>query len=107
MRYIKNESARSQTFVANSIAVIRDGSQPSQWQYVETHSNPADDSSRGLIVDKLLKSDRWINGPDFLYLPEELWPKTDRDDSMLTLDDDPEVKGRFKLVLHPLKGRQK
>ena len=57
---------------------------------METHS------SRCLIVDKLLKSHRWINGPDFLYLPQEQWPKTEMDDSMLTLDGDPEVKRKIQ-----------
>ena len=36
LQYIKNEDKRFHTFVANRLAVIHDGSQPSQWNFVET-----------------------------------------------------------------------
>ena len=35
LQYIKNEDKRLHTFVANRLAVIHDGSQPSQWNYVQ------------------------------------------------------------------------
>jgi hypothetical protein len=91
LRYINNESARFHTFVANRIALIRDGSEPSQWRYVNTRSNPADDSSRGLSVRKFLISKRWVQGPDFMHLPEDQWPIPDVDD-VCKMENDPEVK---------------
>lgn len=42
LRYIKIETNRYHTFVANRIAVIRDGSEPDQWS---GDMNPADDGS--------------------------------------------------------------
>ena len=66
LKYISNDSARLHTFVANRVQVIREASDVSQWRYIETKVNPADDASRGLEVNKFLKSQRWLNGPEFL-----------------------------------------
>ena len=75
LRYIENEEKRFQTFVANRVAAIREQSLPSQWRYVETKLNPADDASRGMTVEAITESNRWIRGPDFLWQNEENWPK--------------------------------
>ncbi|XP_071951906.1 uncharacterized protein [Antedon mediterranea] len=88
--YINNTTARYQTFVANRLATIHERSVPSQWKYVPTDLNPADDASRGQTAEEFLNSKRWINGPDFLWTIEENWPK---DRVLLELkDNDPEVK---------------
>jgi len=44
-----------------------------QWRYVDTKDNPADDASRGLGANELIRSERWWNGPNFLWkhLPNE------------------------------------
>ena len=76
LRYIRNESRRYHTYVGNRIAVIHDGSSPSQWRYVDTSSNAADDASRGLSADSLISSDRWLHGPEFLRKEEHDWPKS-------------------------------
>ena len=59
LQYIKNEDKRFHTFVANRLAVIHDGSKPSQWNFVESARNTADDASRGLTPEELLLQDRW------------------------------------------------
>ena len=93
LRYIHNDATRFQTFVANRIAKIRELSSPSQWQYVDTQSNPADESSRGVSADCL---ERWINGPSLLTQPKEAWPKQPVD--LLNLpEDQPELK---KTIVH-------
>ena len=74
INYIRSNDKRFHTFVANRVAVIRDGSSPSQWRYVSTEENPADDASRGLAISSVTKNSRWINGPDFLWEPESRWP---------------------------------
>ena len=76
LRYIRNESRRYHTYVGNRIAVIHDGSSPTQWRYVDTSSNAADDASRGLSADSLIDSDRWLHGPEFLRKEEHDWPKS-------------------------------
>ncbi|XP_051786110.1 uncharacterized protein LOC127528851 isoform X2 [Erpetoichthys calabaricus] len=92
LKYISNESTRFKTFVANRISVIRDHSQPSQWRYVTSALNPADQASRGLSIENFLKSTTWSQGPTFLLKPEREWPKRPDQPNDSLLEDDPEVK---------------
>ena len=71
LKYIKNEDKRFHTFVANRVALIRDGSSPCQWRYIQSKQNPADNASRGLTADALLGSWRWLLGPEFLMKTED------------------------------------
>ncbi|XP_051784726.1 uncharacterized protein LOC127528327, partial [Erpetoichthys calabaricus] len=101
LKYISNESTRFKTFVANRISVIRDHSQPSQWRYVTSALNPADQTSRGLSIENFLKSTTWSQGPSFLLKPEREWPKRpDQLNNSLT-EDDPEFL-RLLDVLRPI-----
>jgi hypothetical protein len=84
LRYIENDTKRFQTFVANRVAAIRDSSSPSQWNYVDTQSNPADDASRGVPADAMQRS---INGPDFLSQAMENWPERPADMGDIPSDD--------------------
>ena len=68
LRYISNERARYHTFVANRVAMIREGSSINQWRYVGTDTNPADDGTRGVLTEK------WLKGPDFLWKDRKYWP---------------------------------
>ncbi len=60
LRYIENDSTRLKTFVANRVSLIREASKPSQWRYVSSADNPADQASRGLNGDNLIESKNWI-----------------------------------------------
>ena len=73
IRYIQNESKRFHTFVANRVSFIREDSSPSQWKYINTKLNPADDASRGVSLESFIQDDRWIKGPAFLTRPESEW----------------------------------
>ena len=95
LQYIKNKTKRFQTFVSNRIAIIHDGSQPEQWRYVNTKSNPADDASRGLKAKEILNSHRWRQGPEFLWNEESQWPVLPKGAPNL-LQDDEEVKQETK-----------
>ena len=77
LRYIRNDKVRYQTFVANRVALIRDGSEKEQWRYVNTDLNPADEASRAK------QTSRWTKGPEFLLLDSHYWPREPR-----TLSDD-------------------
>ncbi|XP_048582063.1 uncharacterized protein LOC116617845 [Nematostella vectensis] len=77
--------------VAVKLAVIHDGSRRDQWKHVVTSPNPADDASRGLSASEILRSDRWLTGPGFLWQGEDTWPKFPEGLKDLE-DDDPEVR---------------
>ena len=64
--HLRNEKAWFKTFVANRVAFIRENTSPSQWNFVPGHMNPADDASRGLDGEAMLRSEWWRRGPRFL-----------------------------------------
>ena len=75
MRYVENDEKRYETFVANRVSAIREQSLPSQWRYVNTRLNPADDASQGISADDIVQSTRWIKVLDFLWHDEATWPQ--------------------------------
>lgn len=88
--YINNESRWFHTYVANRIHKIRRTTNPTQWHYVPTTNNPADNASRGLTVEQL-KASNWLTGPEFLW-ESVLKPGTFSPDSLDNTSNDPEVK---------------
>ena len=91
LRYIANEQQRFHVFVANRVQLIRDHSSPSQWKYVDSTENPADDASRGLDGLALIAGQSWLQVPGFLWKPESEWSHQPLTVSQVP-DDDPEVK---------------
>ena len=75
---------------------IREVSKPSQWRPCPGLLNPADDASRGLSAQKLVKSDRWFRGPAFLSKPPEEWPEAEIGELP---KDNPEVKNEKPIFL--------
>ena len=59
---------------------------------METDQNPADDASRGLYVQNLIKNSRWWNGPDFLWKPLNKQSILDGPEPMYIPLEDPEIK---------------
>jgi transposase InsO family protein len=101
IKYLSNDSARFQRFVANKVAFIRSHSYPDQWRHVPTKCNPADILSRGSSVRSLIKCELWQYGPKFLRDPEATWPALTV--TCGALADDPEVrKDAIALVTTPL-----
>ena len=76
LRYIGNDRRRFPVFVANRVQLIREFSVPDQWKYVPSDFNPADEASRGISSENLITTAKWLEGPDFLYSEESVWPTT-------------------------------
>ena len=92
LRYIFSETRRFVTFVANRIAVIREGSKPSQWRHVRSEANPADLATRGIKASETEKLEVWKHGPDFLWKGSEEWPQQPADLHQELSDQDEGVK---------------
>lgn len=60
--YINNETRRFYTYVSNRVDKIRKSSEASQWSYVRTHNNPADQATRPTTASNLENS-IWLKGP--------------------------------------------
>ncbi|XP_077997424.1 uncharacterized protein LOC144450652 [Glandiceps talaboti] len=103
LHYIWSKTKRFQTFVANRLATIHEGSSPSQWRYVNSKDNPADDASRGLNAKTMLERRRWCEGPEFLWKSEGNWPSMPVYCPSM-LDDNSEVKKETKSCAAVVKG---
>lgn len=77
LHWIKGDPNRWKVFVSNRIVKILEKTRPEQWYYVNTHDNPADIVSRGMLPFELKTNDLWFSGPSWLRLPEENWPTKD------------------------------
>ncbi|KAK6175033.1 hypothetical protein SNE40_013574 [Patella caerulea] len=97
LKYINNKDKRFKTFVANRIAFIHDGSDPSDWSFINGALNPGDEASRGISVEALLGNTRWWSGPEFLWRPEEEWMEQPNLENQEIKDEDPEVKREKKI----------
>ena len=56
--------------------VVLDSTHRSQWRYVDTKQNTADEVSRGMKADELRDS-CWILGPEMLWKKESEWLNDD------------------------------
>ena len=97
LSYIKSRGTRFHTFVANRVAEIKEVSDPEAWRHVPGRLNAADDCSRGVSAQDLLRDSRLINGPDFLLRGEDCWPNQVM--GQPPTDNDPEVKSGAWLSL--------
>ena len=95
LKCINNESKRFHTFESNRLTVIHNGSSHSEWHYV--NRDDADDGSKGLQLDDILKNDRWLRGPEFLWGNESLWPRMVEIPALK--DDDPEVRKETQIYI--------
>lgn len=91
LKYIRNDTRRFKTFVANRVTLIRGLTQVSQWRHIRTTLNPADKASRGMRAETLLTESSLIKGPNFLTESNTAWPKLSTEPLELS-DGDPEVK---------------
>ena len=87
--YIKNETRRFRTFVANRQSRILRLTKKEDWKHVDTKNNPADYASRGLTVSEEDKVQVWLKGPEMLWQRED--PAYEPCPTMLVADDDPEI----------------
>lgn len=96
--YIANEIRRFYAYVSNRVERIRKYSTPDQWQYVSTHQNPADVSTRPVKAFNL-ESLAWLYGPQFLQRTTQPCVDFEEDPSPLQLQpDDPEVRPNLKTL---------
>ena len=77
LAFLNSDGKKFKVYVANRVQLIRDHSDPMQWNYIESNKNPADETSRGVLPSNAAKVKRWVNGPDILWKEESTWPYQD------------------------------
>lgn len=75
LSWIRSDSAQYKVFVGTRIAEIQEHTDASDWRYVPSDQNPADDITRGKSLHQLAQPSHWNNGPAFLYEPPSHWPE--------------------------------
>ena len=86
LHWVRSESALLKAFVGVRVKEIQSMWNPSSWRFVPADLNPADDLSRGLLVEEI--NGRWKSGPSFLKKSKGEWPRESGD----PIGDDPERK---------------
>ncbi|XP_075150659.1 uncharacterized protein LOC142224757 [Haematobia irritans] len=77
LSWINSDHRKYHQFVAFRITEILDLSSINEWHWITSKQNVADDATRWNKIPNISQSNRWFKGPDFLYQPEESWPKLD------------------------------
>ena len=72
---LRNPEICHRIFVATTLAKILDVSTAHDWNYLTSADNPADDGSRSYEGEQMNCSSRWPNGPFFLQLQQNDWPR--------------------------------
>ena len=77
-------------YLKRRVQEIRQLTQAVNWRHCPGEWNPADLGTRGVTTHQLKDSKIWWKGPDFLELPEEIWPKLGmnviQEDNMASLE---------------------
>jgi len=81
LRYLRATTRRFKQFYANRIGEISESTDLSEWHWVPTKLNVADDATRDTAPSDLTMESRWFNGEEFLKKDERFWPKETMTDS--------------------------
>ena len=73
LHWINASNQRHSIFVANCLKNTHDSTEASDWRYVPTIENPADDETRGYQANQMNATSLWIQGPSFLKKEEQFW----------------------------------
>ena len=76
LNWLAGSPRRFKTFVGNRISLITDLVAPNRWHHVQSSENPADCASRGVLPSELLHHHLWWDGPDWLQMGMQFWPKS-------------------------------
>ncbi|XP_058456811.1 uncharacterized protein LOC131434173 [Malaya genurostris] len=63
-------------FVAHRVGEILESSKASEWRWVPSRLNPADEATKWGSGPYFSDESKWFGGPSFLLLSEENWPKS-------------------------------
>ena len=66
LNYIHNEHCNFGVYVAHRINEIRENSNVSQWHYIPSNMNVADDANMCISFKQVGSNSRWFTGPSFL-----------------------------------------
>lgn len=92
LMWINSDARDYQKYVSHRLAEIDNLSERSDWRWVPSESNPADEATR---MDWPSDKGMWLSGPPFLCDPQVPWPSWSRGESPA---EDPERLERAQVV---------
>ncbi|XP_062533302.1 uncharacterized protein LOC134202288 [Armigeres subalbatus] len=93
--WIRSDHRRYSPFVAFRVSEILELTEMAEWRYVPTDLNVADDGTKWKGLPNLKPQARWFNGPQFLYLAEDHWPRTSKGSGTTDLELRPSAMAHF------------
>ncbi|XP_059050307.1 uncharacterized protein LOC131845283 [Achroia grisella] len=93
--WLRNDSRSYKTFVAHRVGEIIELTDVSEWRWVPTSLNVADDTTR-LDRGPLTPDSRWIKGPNFLLTSD--WPKEPSVTHAHPIDIAPQLETHIHLI---------
>ncbi|XP_062714222.1 uncharacterized protein LOC134290992 [Aedes albopictus] len=73
--WINSDHRRFSQFVAHRVSELLDTTEASEWRWIPTKENVADDATKWQGRPDLTVNSRWFNGPHFLLKSEAYWPR--------------------------------
>jgi len=70
LHWLKTDTRRLKTFVANRVTEIRALTDTAEWRHIRSQDNPADAISRGQLPLAFQQNQLWRNGPPWLIKNE-------------------------------------
>ncbi|XP_031348508.1 uncharacterized protein LOC116174690 isoform X1 [Photinus pyralis] len=75
LHWIRSEAGRFKVFVAQRLGEIQELTCVTDWKYVRSSDNVADEATKYVINSSVSADSRWICGPKFLLLNSQEWPR--------------------------------
>ncbi|XP_062709889.1 uncharacterized protein LOC134288601 [Aedes albopictus] len=75
LSWIRSDTRKYRQYVAVRVGEILEITDVSEWRWVPTKLNVADEATKWNNGPAVKPDSRWFTGPDFLYYPEECWPQ--------------------------------
>ncbi|XP_062710974.1 uncharacterized protein LOC134289009 [Aedes albopictus] len=77
--WIRSDHRRFDKFVGARVGEILENSEASEWLWIPTKLNVADEGTKWQKIPDLSPSSRWFAGPDFMWQQQSSWPAQPRD----------------------------
>ncbi|XP_055615006.1 uncharacterized protein LOC129761312 [Toxorhynchites rutilus septentrionalis] len=95
--WIRSDPRRYKPFVAHRVGEILEITDVSEWRWVPSKLNPADEATKWGRGPYFHPDSQWFNRPDLLRLPEEKWPQMTGTVEVTTEDARPSVLFHFAM----------
>lgn len=86
LSWIRSDARQYKQFVAVRIGEIMESTNMSEWYWVPSKQNVADDATKWQSIPSVNSQHRWFTGPSFLSESEEHWPVQNHDYEKVSLE---------------------